>query len=132
MRINKFVLMATVILTACAQAQAPAPKSIPDAEPDVTAQVAALLVQLGQGALPRAQLSDKAQTALTAPQLQQMGAALRPCAQPPTLELVARTTKGEDRNYLYRALCPNTPLLVEINFNKAAKIDRLVVRPELK
>jgi hypothetical protein len=132
MRIYTAALMASALLAGCAQAQAPAAKAIADDEPDVTLQVGALLVQLGQGTLPRERLTDKAQAALTAPLAQQMGAALRSCATPPVLELLARTTKGEDRNYLYRALCPNAPLLVEINFNKAARIDRLVVRPELK
>ena len=133
MRMYMTVLMATALLAACAHAQvaAPAPKAIPDAEPDVTARVAALLAQLGQGALPRERLTDKAQAALNASEVQQMGAVLRPCAQPPALELLARTTKGEDRNYLYRALCAAAPLLVEINFNKAAKIDRLAGRREL-
>ena len=119
---------AILLLCGCAQAQAPAPKAIPDAEPDVTLQVGALLAQLGRGTLPAAWLTDKAQAAL-APQLPQMAAALRPCPAP-SLELLARTSKGEDRLYLYRALCPATPLLVEIDFNKAAKINRLALRPE--
>lgn len=132
MRICPILLSAAALLAGCAHAQAPAPKAIPDAEPDVTAQVAALLVQMRQDALPREQLTNKAQTALDVATKQHMRAALQPCTTPPTLELLARTTKGEDRNYLYRALCAGTPLLVEINFNKAARVDRLVVRPELK
>ena len=130
MRIHGILLTATALLSGCAQAQAP--KAIADAEPDVTAQVGALLAQLRQNTLPREQLSDKAQAALNPGALQQMQAALQPCATPLALELLARTTKGEDRNYLYRALCSNAPLLVEINFNKAAKVDRLVVQPEPK
>lgn len=132
MRIDGILLTAAALLAGCAQAQAPAPRAIPDAEPGVTAQVGALLAQLRRDDLPREQLTGKAQAALNAGALQQMQAALRPCATPPALELLSRTTKGEDRNYLYRALCSHTPLLVEINFNKAAKVDLLVVRPEAR
>lgn len=132
MRIDGIILTAAALLSGCAQAQAPAPKAIPDAEPGVTVQVGALLAQLRRDTLPREQLTGKAQTALNAGTLQQMQAALRPCATPPALELLSRTTKGEDRNYLYRALCSNMPLLVEINFNKAAKVDLLVVTPETR
>lgn len=130
MRIYAILLTATALLPGCAQAQLP--KAIPDAEPGVTAQVGVLLAQLRQHALPREQLTDKAQATLSATTLQQIQAALGPCTTPPALELLSRTTKGEDRNYLYRALCSSTPLLVEINFNKAEKVDRLVVQPEAR
>lgn len=130
MRMHGILLIAAALLSGCAQARAPARKAIADTEPDVTAQVGTLLAQLRQNGLPREQLTGKAQAALNASALQQMQAALQPCATPPALQLLSRTTKGEDRNYLYRALCSSTPLLVEINFNKAAKVDRLVVQPE--
>ncbi|MES2318842.1 MAG: hypothetical protein V4631_15280 [Pseudomonadota bacterium] len=141
MRIVLTSLIGAALLSGCAQAQVPAPKaapaepppkSIPDPEPDVTLQVGAVLQQVGKGSLHAERLTDKAQAALAAPMLQQMGAVLRPCASPPPLVLLARTTKGEDRNYLYRALCPNGSLLVEVDYNKAARINRLVVRPEVK
>lgn len=134
MRIERTLLIAAALLAGCAQtlAQAPLLPAIADAEPDVTQQVGVVLTQLRDNALPREQLTDKAHAALTDPVLRQMGAALQPCATPPVLALLSRTTKGEDRNYLYRALCGSTPLLVEINFNKAARIDRLVVRAEPK
>lgn len=130
MRIDWTLLAVAALVSGCAQAQRLAP--IADAEPDVTQQIGVVLTQLRDNALPREQLTDKAQAALNAPLQRQMGAALQPCATPPVLELLSRTTKGEDRNYLYRALCANAPLLVEINYNKAARIDRLVVRPEPK
>lgn len=132
MRNHPTALMAAALLSGCAQAQLAAPMAIPDTEPAVALQVGAVLAQLGRGTLPAAQLTDKAQAALAAPMLQQTGALLRPCAGAPVLELLSRTTKGEDRNYLYRALCQNTSLLVEADFNKAARINRLVVRPEIK
>ena len=135
--------MTTAILSGCARAQAPlaraasaaaaapaaAAPAIADAEPDVTQQVGTVLAQLAQGVLPRAPMTDKASAALT-PQLAQMAAALRSCSDTPALELLSRTTKGEDRNYLYRAACHATPLLVEIVFAKGARINYLALRPE--
>lgn len=122
-----FTVLATALLASCAQARAPAPDAIADAEPDVTRQLGALLAQLAASTPAREQLTDKAALAL---QPAQLAAALRNCTMPPPLQLLARTTKGEDRNYLYRAACAGTPLLVEVSFNKAAKVDRLAVRPE--
>ena len=131
-------LMACAGLAACAQAQPPAPAApaapkavaIADVEPDVTQQVSALLGRVGQGAPMLDQLTDNARAALAGPQLQAMGAALRPCGTAPALELLRRSTKGEDRQYVYRVACGGTALLVDIDFNKAAKINRLVVRRE--
>lgn len=125
-------------LCACAQAgpptaaalAVPAVQAIADAEPDVTQQVSALLGRVGQGAPMLDQLTDNARAALAGPQLQAMGAALRPCGTAPALELLRRSTKGEDRQYVYRVPCGGTALLVDIDFNKAAKINRLVVRRE--
>ncbi len=109
---------------------APVFKAIADTEPDVTRQVAALLGKLRDGALPAEQLTSKAQAALGAPALQQLAAALKPCSAPPALELLARSTKGEDRNYLYRTVCGDTPMHLEINFNKASRIDHLAIKPQ--
>ncbi len=127
MRIFLTVLVSTALLASCAQARAPAMAAIEDTEPDITRQLGALLAQLVAGTAPPAQLTDKATLAL---QPAQLAAALRHCAMPPPLALLARSTKGEDRNYLYRAACRGAPVLVEVSFNKAAKLDRLAVRPE--
>lgn len=123
-------LLTAIMLCGCAQAQQRAPKAIPDTEPYVTQQIDAVLAQLGQGTLERDQLTDNARAGISAARMQQMGAAVSSCGARPTLELLARTTKGEDRQYLYRALCGSTPLLVEIDFNKGARINHLSVRPE--
>jgi hypothetical protein len=144
MRNFSTVLMATALLGGCVQAQSPsaAPTMAPvaatvprlpaiaDSEPDVTAQVSNLLAQAGASALPREQLSSNAQIALNGPATAEMAAALRPCGTAPALELLTRTTKGEDRNYLYRAPCNGTPLLVEITFGKGARVNHLLVRQE--
>ncbi|MFL6660177.1 MAG: hypothetical protein ACJ8GW_18980 [Massilia sp.] len=144
MRNFSTVLLATALLGGCVQAQSPsavpamapvmasAPRmaAISDSEPDVTAQVSNLLAQAGASALPREQLSSNAQNALDAPATAQMAAALRPCGTAPALELLSRTTKGEDRNYLYRAPCNGKPLLVEITFGKGARVNHLLVRQE--
>jgi hypothetical protein len=137
MRTISATLVCMAVLSACAQAQmpaaaqasatVPAPAAIADTEPEVTRQVAAMLQQFGQDALPREQLTDKAQAALAAPG---QGAALRACPIPLALDLLARSTKGEDRNYVYRVRCGAAPLIAEISFNKAARVDRLVLRPQ--
>ena len=132
-------LTACSLLLACAQAEQPAtPKAltaaampaIADAEPDVAQQVSALLGQIGQGTVVREQLTENARTALPADAMKTVAAALQPCGATPALELLRRTTKGEDRQYLYRLPCAGRPQLVEIDFNKGAKVNRLVVRAE--
>jgi hypothetical protein len=139
MRYHTTILITTVLLAGCAQSQAQLPAPVPasaaapmpavaDSEPDVTARVATLLGQLGAHGQAPEQLTDNARAALGAPQWQQMGAALRPCGNPPALELLARSTKGEDRNYLYRAPCHGAPLLVEIRLGKGDRIGQLAVR----
>jgi hypothetical protein len=132
-------------LAACAQAEPPAPvtalpvvmtarapamPAIDDAEPDVARQVSEMLGRIGQGTVAQDQLTDNARAALTAESMQAMSAALRPCGAAPALELLRRTTKGEDRQYLYRVKCGTTPQLVEIDFNKGARVNRLIVRAE--
>ena len=116
MRPTLLVIFAASMLSACAHAQ--------------TRQVGSLLAQATQGALAQDQLTDNARSALAGPQLAAIESLLRKCATLPELELLERTTKGEDRQYLYRARCAGTPLLVAIDFNKAAKINRLSVREE--
>jgi hypothetical protein len=119
-------------IAACAQAQ-PQPgagAAIADSEPEVTQQVAAVLERVRAGMLAPEEMTDNARVAYPASQLRLMGDALRECSKPPTLELVSRTTKGEDRNYRYRALCP-APLMVEIVFNKGGRINHLSVQREV-
>jgi hypothetical protein len=103
--------------------------SIEDTEPDVTREVAAILDALAQGSLPRERLTERASGELGAPAVAGMRTALRGCAQPVRLTLLERKTKGEDRQYLYRAACAPQALLVEIDYNKAARVNRLVLRP---
>ena len=138
--------LACATLAACAQAEPPAPVSaatpvaltartaampaIDDAEPDVARQVSEMLGRIGQGTLAQDQLTDNARAALTAGSMQAMSAALRPCGAAPALELLRRTTKGEDRQYLYRVKCGTTPQLVEIDFNKGSRVNRLIVSAE--
>ena len=109
---------------------APAPRASPieDVEPDTTRQVKEVLGQLANGKLERERLTERANEALAAPAVSSMGATLRSCNEPLGLELLERKTKGEDRQYLYRARCAGGDLFVEIDFNKAARINKLVVR----
>lgn len=121
------------LLLGCAQA-AIAPAStmqagIEDTEPAVTRQVGALLERMARGDLPREQLTERASSELDADAAAAMAARLRPCPQPIGLTLLERKTKGEDRQYQYRASCGAQAWQVEIDFNKAARINKLVVRP---
>lgn len=125
------------LLFGCAQAQvAPAPQAsaaaraspINDVEPDTTRQVKEVLGKLANGALPRERFTERASESLDAAAASGMGATLRSCNEPLALELLERKTKGEDRQYLYRAHCAGGDLFVEIDFNKAARINKLVVR----
>ena len=133
-------LIACTALGACAQTSLPAPRevtpalqpqlAIDDTEPDVTRQVSAILGDIGQGKFAPDQLTENARAAMPAASMQAMMAALRPCGAMPALELLRRTTKGEDRQYVYRVPCGGEPQVVEIDFNKGAKVNRLTVRRE--
>ena len=130
MRNACMLLSAAVLACACASAQQPVAKAIPDAEPEVTAQVAALLGSVASNALAPEALTDNLRAALPEARVKDMGAALRRCGNAPALELLQRTTKGEDRQYVYRAPCGGSPLLIAVDFNKGARVNRLEVRPE--
>lgn len=138
MRAAFLACLSALALSACAQAQGPAPAAaavparvaIADAEPDVTGQVQAILGRVIAGTLAPDALTENARAAMPAAGVQAMATALRTCGASPALELLSRTTKGEDRLYLYRAPCGGKPLLVEIGFAKGERINRLQVRPE--
>lgn len=125
--------IAAVALAACAQAQPPvanARAAITDTEPDVTRQVQSILTQAAQGTLAPDMLTANARTALPPARLQAMSDALKKCGAPPALELLDRQTKGEERQYLYRAPCGGQALLVEINFGKGSRVNRLQLVPQ--
>ena len=130
MRIACIALLAAGLLAGCASAQAPAAKAIEDTEPDVTQQVGAMLARTAQGSLSAEPLTENARAALDTARTQQIAATLRACRDVNTLELIERRTKGEERQYLYRAPCAGQPLLVEIWFGKGARISHLNVRPQ--
>jgi hypothetical protein len=113
MRITSTLCLAGLLVSACAwpgQEERPM-KAIDDTEPAVTAEVAAALSRIAGD--PQAE---------TAP-------LLRACPAAMPLELLLRTVKGEERTYLYRALCP-TALLVTVTYGKSATIKQLAVRKE--
>lgn len=116
-----------------AQASAPASrpaKPIPDEEPAVTRQVADLLAQLARGQPETARFTDSAAQRLLPTAAQMLTPRMRECGIPVTLELLARTVDGEDRHYRYRVRCPGQPLLLDIVYNKAARVNQLQLRPE--
>lgn len=107
------LLLAGLLSTGCAWS---APdgrplKAIDDVEPEVTAEVRTALARMAGEAGTEA-----------APLLQS-------CPAPAPLELLLRTTKGEERNYLYRARC-GAPLLVAVTYGKSATIKVLTVTKE--
>ena len=92
------------------RAAAPA-AAIEDVEPEVTKEVAAALARKGaEAGAPEAAL-------------------LRACPAPLQLELLRRSTDGEERSYLYRVRCP-APLLASATYGKNAAIKRLTVQAE--
>ncbi len=115
------------LLSGCASAQTPPP--IEDSEPYVTEQVAALLARAAQGKLAAEPLTDNARSALDAARMRDIGAALHACPALTPLALLARSTKGEERHYRYRAPCAGKPLLIDIHFGKGARVSHLNVRP---
>ena len=136
MRLSNFSLcLCAALLLGCAQAGvAPLPtmraQAIEDMEPDVTRQVGEVLAQLAEGKVPRERFTERASEAHDAAAAIALAAQLRPCPRPIALALLERSTKGEDRQYLYRAACGQQGLLVEIVFNKAARINKLAVRAD--
>lgn len=117
MKSNKLLYFCALLLAVPAYA-------IPDQEPDVTRQVAEVLEQAAEGQAPPERFTERGATYLAAP-----GAAglLRRCPRPLALELLSRQVYGEDRLYVYRAACRPLPLRIAIDFNKAARINRLEI-----
>lgn len=113
MRITPTLLLSGLLASGCAWSgqEAKPMKAIDDVEPAVTSEVAAALGRIAGD--PQAE---------TAPLLQACPAAV-------PLELLQRTVKGEERTYLYRALCP-TRMLVTVTYGKAANIKQLTVVKE--
>lgn len=107
------VLLTGALAAGCAVAAPgePPPKAIDDVEPEVTREVAAALSRMaGDAGAEAAPL-------------------LRGCPAAVPLELLRRTTKGEERSYLYRGRC-QAPLLVSVTYGKAANIKQLSVKAE--
>jgi hypothetical protein len=136
MRLHNFPLsLGAALLLGCAQAGVTTPaamraQAIADMEPDVTRQVLDVLERLADGNVLRERFTERASTALDEAAAGALTAQLRPCPRPLVLVLLERSTKGEDRQYLYRAACGQQGLLVEIVFNKAARINKLAVHAD--
>jgi len=94
-----------------AAATVTAAAAIEDVEPEVTKEVGAALARKGAEA-------DAPEAAL-----------LRACPTPLQLELLRRSTDGEERSYLYRVRCP-APLLASATYGKNAAIKRLTLQAE--
>lgn len=101
--------------------------AIPDVEPDVTAQVIDVLEGLADGKPAQERFTEKGASYLAAPGVSET---LKACPRPIALELLSRNVNGEDRLYVYRAKCRPQALRIAIDFNKAARINRLELAPE--
>lgn len=101
--------------------------AIPDVEPEVTVQVADVLEGLADGKTVAERFTERGATYLADPGLP---ALIKGCSRPLALELLSRNVNGEDRLYVYRAKCQPQALRIAIDFNKAARINRLELAPE--
>lgn len=120
MKLNALLFLAGL----CWMRAAPA---MPDEEPEVTAQVAEVLESVADAAPLLGRFTERGTSYLAAPGLQAM---LKSCPRPLPLELLSRHVYGEDRMYVYRAKCQPQALRIAIDFNKAARINRLELAPE--
>ncbi len=120
MKFNRMLFFSCCCLALPAQA-------IPDVEPDVTAQVVDVLEGLANGKAGQERFTEKGASYLAVPGL---SAVLQGCSRPFALELLSRNVNGEDRLYVYRAKCQPKPVRIAIDFNKAARINRLELAPE--
>jgi len=101
--------------------------AIPDEEPEVTAQVAEVLESIADGRPVQDRFTERGAAYLAVPGLQ---TAMKSCVRPLKLELLSRNVFGEDRLYVYRAKCEPQMLRIAIDFNKAARVNRLELAPE--
>jgi len=101
--------------------------AIPDEEPEVTTQVAEVLEAVADGKAATERFTERGASYLAVPGL---AALLKGCHRPLVLELLSRNVNGEDRLYVYRAKCQPQALRIAVDFNKAARINRLELAPE--
>ena len=101
--------------------------AIPDQEPDVTAQVADILAAVADATPATERFTERGASYLAVPGLP---ATLNSCPRPIALELLSRNVFGEDRLYVYRTKCGRQWLRIAIDFNKAARVNRLELAPE--
>ena len=105
-------------------------KPIPDTEPEVAAQVRALVGHLTAGSLPPDLLSTQAAAILTAERLANLQAYLGELGPVRSVALVERTVTGESRAYRYRYAFRNETLLVSVAYDKAGRVEKLNLRAE--
>jgi hypothetical protein len=116
-----FILpLAGAVISGCASAQ---PQ---DMEPQVTAEVTEVLSRIAAGDTPQERFTERgaAMTLASGTAARQ----LRSCPAP-ALRLMDRRVNGEDRQYLYRVDCGEQTWQLEVDYNKAARINRLEMRP---
>ncbi|MGO4377901.1 hypothetical protein AB4Z19_06505 [Pseudoduganella sp. RAF19] len=115
--------LASALIFGCASAQQDASQ---DTEPQVTSEVTDIVARIAGGAAPQDRFTERgaAMTLASGTAARQ----LKGC-DAPSLRLLDRRVKGEDRQYLYRLNCGNAVWLLEVDYNKASRINRMELRP---
>lgn len=105
-------------------------KAIPDAEPDLAAQVSNVVNQIAQGSVAPGALNDRAAAMFSPLRVKSLSEQMGELGTLRSVELLERKPDGEMRSYRYRFIYPAQRLLVTVKFDKANKIDQLSLRPE--
>ena len=105
-------------------------KAIADSEPQVTAVVRAVVSELAKGSLAGGVFNAKAAAMFPPSWLKSLSEQMGELGALRSVELLERKSDGEMRGYRYRFIYTEQRLLVAVTFDKANKIDQLMLRPE--
>lgn len=105
-------------------------KAIADNEPQVTAVVRAVVSELAKGSLAGGVFNAKAAAMFPPSWLKSLSEQMGELGALRSVELLERKPDGEMRGYRYRFIYTEQRLLVAVTFDKANKIDQLMLRPE--
>jgi len=100
-------------------------KPIGDKEPQVTLMVRGLLRDIADGKAKPDEFTEELGKQLFPDEIQELGPALKEFGEVKTLELMARTEEGGQRNYRYRARYSQRTIMLSIGLTKDDKIARL-------
>ena len=110
--------------------ETPVAKAIPDSEPEVTALMRDVVGRIAKGSLAEGRFNPKAAAMFPPSWLKSLSEQMGEFGPVRSVELLERKPDGEMRNYRYRFIYVDAQLLVSVQFDKANKIDQLLLRPE--